>query len=102
MTSTQYPWHLSDAPASAYPPGHQPPSSEVGAQGYGGTSHSWEDQHGAWYGGLMNGWVFAKGDDHDRRAALRHRSHAHSTIALGSWTTGKFIERARKHLALAS
>ncbi|MCU1682562.1 MAG: putative phospholipase precursor [Amycolatopsis sp.] len=59
--ATQYPWHLSDAPASAYPAGHQPPSPEVGAQGYGGTSHSWDDQHGAWYGGLMNGWVFAKG-----------------------------------------
>lgn len=61
VTTTQYPWHLSGAPASAYPPGHQPPSSEAGAQGYGGTSHSWEDQHGAWYGGLMNGWVSAKG-----------------------------------------
>jgi phospholipase C len=61
VTTTQFPWHLSDAPASAYPAGHQPPSSEVGAQGYGGTSHSWDDQHGAWYGGLMNGWVFAKG-----------------------------------------
>ena len=61
VTTTQYPWHLSDAPASAYPAGHQPPSSEVGAQGYGGTSHSWDDQHGAWYGGLMNGWVYAKG-----------------------------------------
>jgi len=61
VTATQYPWHLSDAPASAYPAGHRPPSSEVGAQGYGGTSHSWDDQHGAWDGGLMNGWVFAKG-----------------------------------------
>ncbi|MDQ1729951.1 MAG: phospholipase [Pseudonocardiales bacterium] len=61
VTSTQFPWHLSDAPASAYPAGHQPSSSEVGAQGYGGTSHSWDDQHGAWFGGLMNGWVFAKG-----------------------------------------
>jgi phospholipase C len=61
VTTTQFPWRLSDAPASAYPAGHQPPSSEVGAQGYGGTSHSWDDQHGAWFGGLMNGWVFAKG-----------------------------------------
>jgi phospholipase C len=61
VTSTQYPWHLSDTPASAYPAGHQPPNSEVGAQGYGGTAHSWDDQHGAWYGGLMSGWVFAKG-----------------------------------------
>ncbi|HEX3789689.1 MAG TPA: phospholipase C, phosphocholine-specific [Pseudonocardiaceae bacterium] len=61
VTSTQYPWHLSGAPASAYPAGHQPPSSAVGAQGYGGTSHSWDDQHGAWFGGRMNGWVYAKG-----------------------------------------
>jgi phospholipase C len=60
-TTTQYPWRLSDAPASAYPAGHQPSSPQVGAQGYGGTSHSWDDQHGAWFGGLMNGWVFAKG-----------------------------------------
>jgi phospholipase C len=61
VTATQYPWRLSDAAASAYPAGHQPPDSEVGAQGYGGTSHSWDDQHAAWNGGLMNGWVFAKG-----------------------------------------
>jgi phospholipase C len=61
VTATQFPWHLSDAPASAYPANHQPPSSEVGAQGYGGTPHSWDDQHGAWFGGQMNGWVFAKG-----------------------------------------
>ena len=61
VTTTQYPWHLSDAPVSAYPIGHRPPDPETGAQGYGGTSHSWDDQHGAWFGGLMNGWVFAKG-----------------------------------------
>ncbi len=61
VAATQYPWHLSAAPASAYPGDHRPPNPEVGAQGYGGTSHSWDDQHGAWYGGLMNGWVSAKG-----------------------------------------
>ncbi|HEY3607314.1 MAG TPA: phospholipase C, phosphocholine-specific [Pseudonocardiaceae bacterium] len=61
VTTTQFPWRLSDAPASAYPAGHQPPDGEVGAQGYGGTSHSWDDQHVAWNGGLMNGWMFAKG-----------------------------------------
>ncbi|HEX3907151.1 MAG TPA: alkaline phosphatase family protein [Mycobacteriales bacterium] len=61
VTTTQFPWSLSGAPASAYPAGNQPPNSEVGAQGYGGTTHSWDDQHGAWFGGLMNGWVFAKG-----------------------------------------
>ncbi|MEV6901799.1 phosphocholine-specific phospholipase C [Amycolatopsis sp. NPDC051372] len=58
---TQFPWKLSDAKVSQYPASHQPPTSEVGAQGYGGTSHSWDDQHGAWYGGLMNGWYYAKG-----------------------------------------
>ncbi len=61
IAGTQYPWRLSAAPTSAYPPGHQPPDAETGAQGYGGTSHSWDDQHGAWNGGLMNGWYFAKG-----------------------------------------
>ncbi|MFI5610885.1 phosphocholine-specific phospholipase C [Amycolatopsis sp. NPDC051903] len=61
VKATQFPWHLSDAAVADYPAGHQPPTSEVGAQGYGGTSHSWDDQHGAWYGGLMNGWYYAKG-----------------------------------------
>jgi phospholipase C len=55
---TQYPWPLSGT--SKYS-GDVPPSPELGAANYPGTSHSWEDQHGAWYGGLMNGWVFAKG-----------------------------------------
>ncbi|HEX4657701.1 MAG TPA: phospholipase C, phosphocholine-specific [Streptosporangiaceae bacterium] len=61
VTATQFPWQLSAAPPSDYPASHQPPSSEVGAQGYGGTPHGWDDQHGAWWGGWMNGWVFAKG-----------------------------------------
>ncbi len=61
VTGTQYPWPLSGAPTSAYPATHQPPTSEVGAQGYGGTAHSWDDQHAAWNGGAMNGWFFAKG-----------------------------------------
>ncbi|WP_329128679.1 phospholipase C, phosphocholine-specific [Streptomyces sp. NBC_01476] len=61
VTATQFPWRLSDAPVSAYPAGHQPPSSEVGAQNYGGTDHSWESQHTAWYGGLMNAWYVSKG-----------------------------------------
>ena len=34
---------------------------ELGAQNYGGTDHGWPTQHGAWYGGLMNGWIHAKG-----------------------------------------
>ena len=61
ISGTQYPWRLSDAPVSAYPAGHQPPSSEAGAQNYVGTSHSWETQHQAWNGGLMNAWYSAKG-----------------------------------------
>ncbi len=61
VTATQFPWRLSAAPVSAYPAGHQPPSSEVGAQNYGGTDHSWESQHTAWYGGLMNAWYTSKG-----------------------------------------
>ncbi|MDX6353924.1 MAG: phospholipase [Streptomyces sp.] len=61
ISGTQYPWRLRDAPVSAYPTGQQPPSSAVGAQNYGGTDHSWETQHEAWYGGLMNAWYAAKG-----------------------------------------
>ncbi|HVU60856.1 MAG TPA: phospholipase C, phosphocholine-specific [Mycobacteriales bacterium] len=57
---THYPWHLSEAPAEEYPGYNRPSSGKRGAQGYGGTSHSWDDQHGAWAGGLMNGWVEAK------------------------------------------
>src|SRR6478752_3290454 len=55
---TQYPWLLSGTKSYS---GNVPPSPQLGAANYPGTSHSWEDQHGAWYGGLMNGWVFAKG-----------------------------------------
>ena len=61
IATTQFPWRLSAAAPTDYPPAHQPPNSEAGAQGYGGTPHGWDDQHGAWYGGWMNGWVFAKG-----------------------------------------
>ena len=57
VTGTQYPWRLSSGTFA----GTQPPSPEVGAQNYGGTDHSWESQHGAWYGGLMNAWYYAKG-----------------------------------------
>jgi phospholipase C len=56
VTATQFPWQLSAAPRRT-----TRPSSEVDAQGYGGTPHGWDDQHGAWWGGWMNGWVFAKG-----------------------------------------
>jgi phospholipase C len=57
VTATQYPWQLSSGTFA----GAQPPSPEIGAQNYDGTSHSWEDQHGAWYGGWMNAWYYAKG-----------------------------------------
>jgi phospholipase C len=57
VTGTQYPWRLSSGTFS----GTQPPTAEIGAQNYGGTDHSWESQHGAWYGGLMNAWYYAKG-----------------------------------------
>jgi phospholipase C len=55
---TQYPWRLSGAKSWSGP---TPPSAELGAANYGGTSHGWADQHGAWNGGLMNGWYSAKG-----------------------------------------
>ena len=54
---TQYPWPLSNGAFA----GAQPPNPEQGAQNYGGTSHGWTDQHGAWYGGLMDAWYYAKG-----------------------------------------
>jgi phospholipase C len=54
---TQFPWPLSGTNKYS---GKVPPSPELGAANYPGTSHGWEDQHGAWYGGLMNGWVAAK------------------------------------------
>jgi len=57
VTSTQYPWRLSSGSFHGQPP----PSPEVGAQNFGGTSHSWADQHRAWHGGLMNAWWYAKG-----------------------------------------
>jgi phospholipase C len=57
---TQYPWRLSEASASEYPGYNRPSSGKRGAQGFGGTSHGWDDQHGAWAGGLMNGWIEAK------------------------------------------
>jgi phospholipase C len=54
---TQYPWRLSGTDEWQ---GTVPPSAELGAANYGGTDHSWLTQHGAWYGGLMNGWIQAK------------------------------------------
>jgi phospholipase C len=57
ITGHQYPWRL----ASGTFEGTKPPSKEVGAQNYGGTDHSWESQHEAWNGGLMNAWYSAKG-----------------------------------------
>jgi phospholipase C len=60
VTATQFPWHLSEAPPSAYQAGHQPPSADLGVQGYIGTPHTWDDQHGAWQGGWLNGWIAAK------------------------------------------
>ena len=58
VTSTQYPFSLSDGIVSSSP---QPPNAEQGAQNANGTDHSWETQHGAWYGGLMNAWLYFKG-----------------------------------------
>lgn len=59
-SGTQFPWRLSEAPASAYPPDNQPPDSATGAQNSVGTAHSWSDQHSAWRHGWMDGWLAAK------------------------------------------
>ena len=96
--------------------GRQPPSLRaVGAQNYGGTDHSWEDQFGAWYGGLMNAWQYAKGGPttlgfldpprhpvplrprrrlHDRRrlpllGARRHRPQPHLAVVRARSTPSK-------------
>ncbi len=58
VTRTQYPFSLSDGIVTSSP---QPPNAEQGAQNANGTDHSWETQHAAWYGGLMNAWLYAKG-----------------------------------------
>ncbi|MDA8321212.1 MAG: phospholipase C, phosphocholine-specific, partial [Actinomycetota bacterium] len=57
VTGTQYPWQISKGTFV----GPQPPTPEIGAQNANGTDHSWESQHGAWLGGLMNAWYSAKG-----------------------------------------
>ncbi|HWC36058.1 MAG TPA: phospholipase C, phosphocholine-specific [Mycobacteriales bacterium] len=59
-TGAQYPWALSSAPTSSYPPDNQPPTSAVGAQNTGDLPHGWDDQHEAWQGGVMNGWITSK------------------------------------------
>jgi phospholipase C len=54
---SQYPWPLSGGTFE----GAQPPTAAAGAQNFGGTDHSWQSQHAAWHGGLMDGWQRAKG-----------------------------------------
>jgi phospholipase C len=75
---TQFPWPLSGTNVYA---GTVPPSPELGAANYPGTSHGWEDQHGAWYGGLMNGWVFAKGGPTTLGFLDRHDLPFHYALA---------------------
>jgi phospholipase C len=53
---SQFPWRMSQTPAAGSV------SPETVAQTSAGLGHSWEDQHGAWFGGLMNGWVEFKGN----------------------------------------
>jgi phospholipase C len=58
VTGTQYPFSLAEGKVTSTP---LPPNAEQGAQNANGTPHGWPDQHGAWYGGLMNAWYYAKG-----------------------------------------
>jgi len=81
---TQYPWPLSGTNNYA---GTVPPSPELGAANYPGTGHSWENQHGAWYGGLMNGWVFAKGGPTTLGFLDRHDLPYHYALA-DAYTVG--------------
>ncbi|HWG00790.1 MAG TPA: phospholipase C, phosphocholine-specific [Trebonia sp.] len=69
-TGTQYPFALADGKVTSTP---LPPNAEQGAQNANGTDHSWETQHEAWNGGLMNAWYTAKGIEtlgHFRRADI--------------------------------
>ena len=77
VTSTQYPWPLSAGTFT----GTQPPNPEQGAQNYGGTDHSWESQHGAWYGGFMNAWQYAKGGPTTLGFLSRHDLPFHYALA---------------------
>jgi phospholipase C len=81
---TQFPWPLSGT--TKYN-GTVPPTPELGAANYPGTSHSWENQHGAWYGGLMNGWVFAKGGPTTLGFLDRHDLPYHYALA-DAYTVG--------------
>jgi phospholipase C len=58
VTGTQYPFALSAGKVTSTP---LPPNAEQGAQNANGTDHSWETQHEAWNGGLLNAWYTAKG-----------------------------------------
>ncbi|MBS0446331.1 MAG: phospholipase C, phosphocholine-specific [Proteobacteria bacterium] len=75
---TQYPWPLSGATTYS---GSVPPTPELGAANYPGTSHSWDDQHGAWYGGVMNGWYGAKGGPTTLGFLDRHDLPFHYALA---------------------
>jgi len=77
VTSTLFPWPLSSGTFT----GTQPPSAEQGAQNYGGTDHSWESQHGAWFGGFMNVWQFAKGGPTTMGFLARHDIPFHYALA---------------------
>jgi phospholipase C len=76
--ATQFPWPLSGT--TKYN-GTVPPTPELGAANYPGTSHSWENQHGAWYGGLMNGWVYSKGGPTTLGFLDRHDLPFHYALA---------------------
>jgi phospholipase C len=75
---TQFPWPLSGTNQYS---GTVPPTPELGAANYPGTSHNWENQHGAWYGGLLNGWVFAKGGPTTLGFLNRHDLPYHYALA---------------------
>jgi phospholipase C len=76
--ATQFPWRLSGATQYR---GATPPSPEIGAANYPGTSHGWDDQHAAWYGGVMNGWFFAKGGPTTLGYLDRHDLPFHYALA---------------------
>ena len=81
---TQFPWPLSGTSNYA---GAVPPTPEIGAANYPGTGHSWDDQHIAWFGGVMNGWYIAKGGPTTLGFLDRHDLPFHYALA-DAYTVG--------------
>jgi phospholipase C len=73
----QYPWALNPTGAGG--------NAETEAQCQGDLPHGWSDQHGAWNGGKMDGWVAAKGSSRTMGYLQRADIPFHYALA-DNWT----------------